>query len=165
MINYCKFRSREIKRDLSGIEFKILYHLVDGCSYAKSLGKDYFENSYTQIREENGIKTDNTVNKVLKSLKEKGLINYKSDWSDKFNRQERTVFTVREDLLYEEGNDSTVKNKVGSTVKNKVGSTVKNVEIYNNDIINKYNKEGKRENSLDGVKKKDNTDSEFKLEF
>lgn len=134
---------QDVMPNINGNEFKILYYIANGYSYARSIGKDAYEASYSQIRNYTGVKKDDTVLMVLKKLKELGYITQKTEWVSG-NCKSTSLFTCS---LYIE--DGTPKNGVGyskkwsrGTPKNGVGGTPKNGEIVNKENkIKELNKE------------------------
>jgi hypothetical protein len=65
---------------LDGNTFYVLWYLSYGYDWALNIGKEYYEASFSQIREHTGIKDNHTIIKCIKKLVDMGLITYSTDW-------------------------------------------------------------------------------------
>lgn len=133
----------DIQPSLTGNEFSVLFYITNSCSYAQSIGLDYYEASYKQIREHTNIKKDDTIKSVLDHLIELGLITKQTEWSDEKNRKTKCKFTsslviptakntVETENKVETDSKSTPKNGLETEEK----STPKNGEINKLNIYN-----------------------------
>lgn len=83
----------DIQPSLTGNEFSVLFYITNSYSYSQSIGLDYYEASFKQIREHTNIKKNDTIITVLNHLIELGLITKQTEWSDEKNRKTKCKFT------------------------------------------------------------------------
>lgn len=131
--------------ELNGSEFKILFYLANGYSYARSIGKEYYEASYSQIMKYTGIAKRNSVASSIKKLTEMGLITQETQWVSG-NCKSTSKFTC---ALYKEGSnqklpDSTKKVTSSSNQKLPEGSNQRLLKVTKENKI-KVNKEKKKD--------------------
>lgn len=126
--------------ELNGSEFKILFYLANGYSYARSIGKEYYEASYSQIRKYTGVKQDRTVRDCIQRLVDMGYVTHETQWVGG-KCKSTSKFTC---LLVKDG--TTVKNTVhyckkysSTTVKNTEKVTKENKIKVNKDTYTKVN--------------------------
>lgn len=117
---------------LDGNTFYVLWYLSYGYDWALSIGKEYYEASYKQIREHTGIKKDDTIIKCIRILIEKGLITQQTEFIGG-NKKSKSKFTSN---IVQKIDHSTPKNGVmkskkwsNNTPKNGVMNTPKNGEL------------------------------------
>lgn len=65
---------------LDGNTFYVLWYLSYGYDWALSIGKEYYEASFSQIKEHTNIKKNDTIIKCIKKLVELGLITHNTEW-------------------------------------------------------------------------------------
>lgn len=86
-------RLAKIQPELTANEFSVLFYISNCCSYAQSIGLEYYEASFRQIREHTNIKKNDTIIKTLNRLIELGLITKQTEWDAEKNRKTKCKFT------------------------------------------------------------------------
>lgn len=145
-------RIYDVMPELSGNEFKVLFYLAEGCSYANSLGIDKFEASYSQIRKYTGINQNHTISSALKTLEEKGFIKGETHFIS--GKQKSTTLFTCIFSTPKNGVINTEKCKKGtnSSAKKELPSSAKKEQIImkrKNKEINKLNNTNSSSTSIE----------------
>ena len=149
----------DIQPSLTGNEFSVLFYITNSCSYAKSIGLDYYEASFKQIREHTNIKKNDTIITLLNHLVELGLITKQTEWSDEKNRKTKCKFTSS--LVMSSGKntlevDSKSSGKNGLETGNKVATKEKSSPKNRLEIDSESSPKNGQINKLNNYKSKIN---------
>lgn len=125
---------------LDGNTFYVLYYLSYGYDWALSIGKEYYEASFSQIREHTGIKSNHTIIKCITKLMDMGLITYSTDFvNGKQKSTSRFTSNVVQKMHHSSAKNGLMKCKNYTTSSAKIAQFSKEKESKE---ISKESKEG-----------------------